>query len=1011
MTRALAALHDGTYGGVYYSANIDFGNSGFNPTWTKYATTGLANTLIKVMQNDVFAPYDDIYIQLDNNDIYHWNGASWDKIMDAATAAALTGGSDAYGYVAVDTLTPGTIYFPCQKAVTWLKVLKSVDYGANWTVHLVINTTITGSPYVTAHGDNVIVTSARPGAVAYFSTDGGTIWVSGGAGRTSVPQRQDPHNPGNYYDPTSNVDKDLSIYSVSGTSQLQNGLFLATAYDVSNGSVHIFDYNVPGYQRLLLPAAGTLKLYITNDYWATCSTPATWNDYGGYLVNMKTMAAAIENSDFMLIGGGSSGSAGVCRVYAKNGNDATVPWVVSGANYAAAPYTDSIPTPANSYIAYGGLWVGEAPASVGVYVYANELGDITDVPTYTGLGRPMFGDRSSYRDRPVDGFDIYHAEDVRRVQPQIHAPWDDTSPPPAGYGIVSNGSWWEVSDSIMTTMSDLNCWNVKDYGAVGDGVTDDTAAIQLTIDTATAAGTQSACICFPPGTYLIGGALQDTGAFNGQILLPNVSTSDAQITITFKGSARVPHHMYGALPAPAGYAILKSSLTGASGTAAVISGGNGAFPVKNNISVVVQDLICLSPDNPTMSWWNLTTTQGGAIRDVVITVVPWTTCSQPTNSNSYGIKLPQWGQSNYTYVDGIHVGGHYVGCLQGELTVLRGYIVGLCIVGIEIPSSQHASLIVDMQQTACTYGIRNTGGAHYLDVLQYDAEHYVAPAWAVTVYDLDDASNYFHGHIHWMGVAVGGVIDHSFIINGGANAITHEIGSPEILLDADAATVLDVTKDTIGLDVQNANTVFAGPTTGAANEPTFRALIEDDLPVITSIDLPYGSFSSSATQTIASATTAYAITYTDVEASNQITNSDDSKINILVAGLYLITFSAIGASSAPNKYLDIWLSVDGTNVPRTNTHSEFVGTHNERIITVTFLYEFEAGQYFELYMHSDDTGATLVATAAGINPTRPASPSIIITVNKVSDSITTSSLLLETGDRVLLETGDILLLE
>lgn len=551
---------------------------------------------------------------------------------------------------------------------------------------------------------------------------------------------------------------------------------------------------------------------------------------------------------------------------------------------------------------------------------------------------------------------------------------------------------------------------IIDGGCVADGVTDDTTAIQNLINSATANGTRSATIYFPPGTYLIGGALQDTGARNGQIVLPNVSTSDPQITIRLIGANRPPFAVHGSLPGPGGYSFLKSSLTGASGTAACISGGNGSYPTQNNISVVIENLITLSPDNPTFTFWNLSTCQGGAIHNLMTTVVTWSTASQPTNSNAYGVKLPQMTQSNYTYVDGLCIGGHYTALLQGELAVIRGLIVGLCVVAIELPECDHASLIVDMHQSACTYGIRATG-LHYCDILQYDAEHYHTPAWQVTVYDLDDANNYLFGHIHWAGVAEGVGIDHAFTLNGGANAITHEIGSPEILLDADAATVLDVTKDTIGLDTQAANTVWAGPTSGAANEPTFRALVTADLPQGTSVDLPYGSFSSNATQTIASATTAYAITYTNNEVTNQITLTANSKINILVAGTYLITFSAIGASSAPNKYLDIWLSVDGTNVPRSNTHSEFVGTHNERIITVTYLYDFTAGQYFELYMHSDDTGATLVATAAGTNPTRPESPSIIVTVNKISDANPDSYILLETGDRLLLETGDKLMKE
>lgn len=46
----------------------------------------------------------------------------------------------------------------------------------------------------------------------------------------------------------------------------------------------------------------------------------------------------------------------------------------------------------------------------------------------------------------------------------------------------------------------IGWFNVKDYGAVGDGSADDTTAVQDTIDAADAAG--SGVVWFPPGTYL-----------------------------------------------------------------------------------------------------------------------------------------------------------------------------------------------------------------------------------------------------------------------------------------------------------------------------------------------------------------------------------------------------------------------------------------------------------------------------------------------------------------------------
>lgn len=63
--------------------------------------------------------------------------------------------------------------------------------------------------------------------------------------------------------------------------------------------------------------------------------------------------------------------------------------------------------------------------------------------------------------------------------------------------------------SALATRSTLDAerkitYNVKDYGATGDGVTDDRAAIQAAMN---AAGPTGGTVCFPPGTYIIGNAL------------------------------------------------------------------------------------------------------------------------------------------------------------------------------------------------------------------------------------------------------------------------------------------------------------------------------------------------------------------------------------------------------------------------------------------------------------------------------------------------------------------------
>jgi len=108
------------------------------------------------------------------------------------------------------------------------------------------------------------------------------------------------------------------------------------------------------------------------------------------------------------------------------------------------------------------------------------------------------------------------------------------------------------------------------------------------------------------------------------------------------------------------------------------------------------------------------------------------------------------------------------------------------------------------------------------------------------------------------------------------------------------------------------------------------------------------------------------------------------RITVDKAGAYLITFSACVVASAVNKHVQIWLKVDGANVARTNTVSE-TPISGEDVVTVTYIYVFTAGQYFELaWASEDDASMILNATAAGTTPTTPASPAVICTVNKIS---------------------------
>ena len=99
-------------------------------------------------------------------------------------------------------------------------------------------------------------------------------------------------------------------------------------------------------------------------------------------------------------------------------------------------------------------------------------------------------------------------------------------------------------------------------------------------------------------------------------------------------------------------------------------------------------------------------------------------------------------------------------------------------------------------------------------------------------------------------------------------------------------------------------------------------------------------------------------------------------------GSYLIAFSGVCLGAA-GKVLDVWLRVNDADVANSNTIYAFKTTGVAGLVAVTFIQHFAAGDYFEFWTWGDSTNNKWDATAAGINPTRPACPSIIITANYV----------------------------
>jgi hypothetical protein len=148
----------------------------------------------------------------------------------------------------------------------------------------------------------------------------------------------------------------------------------------------------------------------------------------------------------------------------------------------------------------------------------------------------------------------------------------------------------------------------------------------------------------------------------------------------------------------------------------------------------------------------------------------------------------------------------------------------------------------------------------------------------------------------------------------------------------------------------------------------------------------YGQFSSTQTQT-GLANTAYSMTFDTVDFSTGITLVDTSKITILNTGLYNIQFSTQLHTTA-NQAVDfsIWFAKNGSDIADSNTDFtiEKINGGGFLVAALNFLVQLQSNDYIELKYSKTTAQGQLQAKGPQINPTRPGTPSAIITVTQVA---------------------------
>lgn len=158
------------------------------------------------------------------------------------------------------------------------------------------------------------------------------------------------------------------------------------------------------------------------------------------------------------------------------------------------------------------------------------------------------------------------------------------------------------------------------------------------------------------------------------------------------------------------------------------------------------------------------------------------------------------------------------------------------------------------------------------------------------------------------------------------------------------------------------------------------------------IILPHAMLTSSLDQSNASITGENLLTYDTVAVSNGVRVENNSKIYVPCAGHYLITFTLqVTNQGNTAAEFEVWAKDTGVNFSLSNTRfdipsrkSSTIWSHVVPAITGIFTVNDPSTNYLQIAWWSDSLDVYLEHYAAGVSPTRPAIPSVILTINFIS---------------------------
>ncbi len=343
------------------------------------------------------------------------------------------------------------------------------------------------------------------------------------------------------------------------------------------------------------------------------------------------------------------------------------------------------------------------------------------------------------------------------------------------------GGHYRLSLVANATVLQPPTWALSgDFGANNALGADATAALQTALTTIAAAGGGRLLL---DGQFQLSGALQDGGDGNAQILVPPrpVANTDKQVSIEIVGRVALPTSGLGLYDSQ--YSVLQSTLTGKSGTAAVMaSSTSGGVP--NNCGIYLSNVHLQLPTDPSISGFNFTSLRDCAFDNVWVNtpdMIPFGSQAAVTHSNNYGVQLPANNYPCFIPVRNLRVWNMYHGVLVGELGVFDSVSAVFCKVGYEFGPAYHPNVFTFLQSLECIthLSIPNAGGLtriFRIAVMDIENSNNVFPIWN-TINHLDDPGNLGHAVINYRAVDAGVGGSSTFTKNGGTHVTTVDMSA------------------------------------------------------------------------------------------------------------------------------------------------------------------------------------------------------------------------------------------